>query len=154
MPKLSRWFVKSALVSLVLGCLLAGLALSGSTLPLPPAVVALRPLAWHLLTLGWATQLIFGVAFWMFPLTAKPAATRPGAPAPAAGQRRGDERLGWTAFALLNGGLALRAVGEPAGALFPGIAAGPLLPLAAVCQVAAILIFVTFTWPRVRPLGR
>lgn len=154
MPKLSRWFVKSALVCLVLGCFLAALALSGSATPLPPVVTAFRPLAWHLLTVGWATQLIFGVAFWMFPLTARPAGVPPGVPSGRAADRRGNERLGWAAFILLNGGLALRAIGEPAGVLYPSLAAGPLLPLAALTQVAAIIIFVVFTWPRIRPLGK
>lgn len=66
MPKLSRFLVKSALLCLVLGGALAGLALSGAG-GLPPVLLVLRPLAWHLLAVGWATQLIFGVAFWMFP---------------------------------------------------------------------------------------
>jgi hypothetical protein len=55
---------------------------------------------------------------------------------------------------LLNVGLLLRAVGEPATAVWPELALGPLLPIAAVCQVLAILVFIVFTWPRVRPMGR
>lgn len=139
MPKLSRFFVKSALLCLVLGGALAGLALSGAG-GLPPVLLALRPLAWHLLTVGWTTQLIFGVAFWMFP-------HMPGGPP------RGDERLAWLVFWTLNSGLALRAVGEPLAGLRPGPATAVLLPLAATLQFAAVLIFVLLTWPRVRSLA-
>lgn len=139
MPKVSRFFVKAALLCLVLGGAVAGLALSGAG-GLPPALLALRPLAWHLLTVGWATQLIFGVAFWMFPHV-------------AGEQPRGDERLAWASFWTLNGGLALRAVGEPLAALRPTPAAGVLLPLAATLQLAGVLIFVLLTWPRVRAVS-
>ena len=139
MPKLSRFFVKSALLCLVLGGAVAGVALSGAG-GLPPALLALRPLAWHLLTVGWATQLIFGVAFWMFPhVTGE--------------QPRGDERLAWLAFWTLNVGLALRAIGEPLAALRPAPLTGVLLPLAATLQLAAMIIFVLLMWPRVRPPG-
>ena len=141
MPKLSRWFVKSALVCLVLGCLSAGLAMPDDALALPGWVAAFRPLSWHLLAFGWATQLIFGVAFWMFPHASKE-------------QPRGNERLGWTAWILLNVGIGLRAIGEPAATLSPGVTAGLMLAVSAVAQVVAIGIFVYFTWPRVKALGR
>jgi len=139
MPKVSRFFVKAALLCLVLGGAAAGLALSGAG-GLPPALLALRPLAWHLLTVGWATQLIFGVAFWMFPHV-------------AGEQPRGDERLAWSSFWTLNGGLALRAVGEPLAALRPLPVVSLLLPLAATLQLAGVLIFVLLTWPRVRAVS-
>lgn len=154
MPTLSRWFVKSALICLVLGSLVAGLGFAGATLALPAGISSLRPLAWHLLTVGWATQLIFGVAFWMFPLGPKPPKARPNAQGARPADRRGDERIGWGAFALLNVGLVLRAIGEPAGALWPRMSLNLLLPVSAICQLAAIGIFVAFTWPCVQPLGR
>jgi len=139
MPRLSRFFVKSALLCLVLGGAMAGLALSGAG-GLPPLLLALRPLAWHLLTVGWATQLIFGVAFWMFPHL-------PGGPP------RGDERLAWLAFWTLNSGLALRALGEPLVTLGPMPLTAVLLPLAATLQLATVLLFVLLTWPGVRSLS-
>lgn len=139
MPKLSRFFVKSALIYLVLGAAIAGLALSGAG-GLPPALLALRPLAWHLLTVGWASQLVFGVAFWMFPHM-------------PSGPPRGDERLAWLVFWALNIGLALRAVGEPLAGLRPGPAGAVLLPLAATLQLAGVWVFVVLAWPRVRALG-
>jgi len=102
MPTLSRWFVKTALVYFV-AALLTGVALMlRLVLELPPEVAALQPVYFHLLMVGWVSQLIFGVVFWMFP---KYTQERP----------RGSERLGWATFWLLNAGLALRAVVEHAG---------------------------------------
>ena len=89
----------------------------------------------HLLVVGWLTQLIFGVAYWMFP---RYSAERP----------RGSERLSWITFALLNLGLLLRAIAEPWHAL-AGRGAG-LLVGSAVLQVLAGWTFVWNTWPRIR----
>lgn len=50
---------------------------------------------------GWVTQMIIGVAFWMFP---KYTRERP----------RGSEALAWITYVLLNVGLLLRAIAEPA----------------------------------------
>lgn len=141
MPKLARLYVKSALVYLVLGALFAALALSGAAVPLPQGLLALRPLAWHMLTLGWATQLIFGVAYWMFPHLSKDAP-------------RGNESVLWAAFWCLNAGLILRALGEPFGALRPGLVPPIVLQLSAVLQVAAAWLFAVETWPRVKAVGR
>ena len=58
--------------------------------------------------------------------------------------------MAWLAFWALNIGLALGAVGEPLAALRPMPITGVLLPLAATLQLAAVLIFVLLTWPRVR----
>lgn len=139
MPKLARWYIKSALAYLVAGAILAALALSNAT-TLPPALLAMRPLAWHLLVFGWATQLIFGVAYWMFPHLSKEAP-------------RGDERVLWAVFWCLNIGLLLRAVGEPLGALRPGLVPPVVLQTSAVLQVAAAWLFAAETWPRVKALA-
>jgi hypothetical protein len=63
MPALTRWFLRSALVYLV-AALLVGVALA---LPHGPALDALAPVWTHLFMVGWVTQTIFGVAYWMFP---------------------------------------------------------------------------------------
>jgi hypothetical protein len=139
MPKLARWYVKSALAYLVAGAILAALALSNAA-TLPPALLAMRPLAWHLLVFGWATQLIFGVAYWMFPHLSKESP-------------RGDERVLWAAFWCLNIGLLLRTVGEPLGALQPGLVPPVVLQASAVLQVAAAWLFAAETWPRVKALA-
>jgi hypothetical protein len=97
----------------------------------------LTPIYFHLLMVGWVTQLIFGVALWMFPKF-------------SAAQPRGNERLGWATFWLLNVGLLLRVIGEPLVVLQPETAAGLLVALSAVLQWLAGMGFVLNTWPRVR----
>ena len=41
MPKLARWYAKSAMIYLVVGAIIAALALS-QAVPLPPGLLALR----------------------------------------------------------------------------------------------------------------
>jgi hypothetical protein len=134
-PLLSRWFVRSALVALALGLALLVAITGRRPLGLPDWVATLDPVALHLLTVGWLTQMVFGVAFWMFP---RYSAQRP----------RGSEPLGWVSWTGLNLGLALRVVGEPAAALGRPIA-GVLL-VSALLQLGAGIAFVLNTWPRVK----
>lgn len=129
MPTLTRWFLRAAIVHLVLGLCL-GVALASDALP----AGGWQPVYVHLLVMGWATQMIFGVAYWMFPR-----------------RRPLDlsvfDRVGWTCFLTMNGGLALRALAEPvAGSA--GCASGVLLA-AALLQLIAIVAFVAQAWPRV-----
>ncbi len=137
MPPLSRWFVKSGFVSLTLALLLEALLArpAGVLAMLPDAALQLGAI--HLLTVGWLLQLISGVAFWMFPRHP----TRP---------PRGDERPGWAALLLLNGGLALRLAGE----WWRLDGAGPAWPLvtAAVLQLGAVGCLLALLWPRIREL--
>jgi len=96
---------------------------------------ALWPTYLHLLVFGWLTQLIFGVAIWLFPRD-------PRAP------DRSSSSPGWVCYWCFNLGLILRAVGEPARA--GGYNTGPALAVAAVLQLAAAWIFVLIVWPRVK----
>ena len=74
MPPLTRWYIRTSLVYFV-AALFVGVALMlRLTMDLPPFVAALQPTYFHLLMLGWVAQLIFGVAFWMFP---KASASKP-----------------------------------------------------------------------------
>ena len=134
MPALTRWFVKSGLLYLLAGFLLAVLM----QWPVTREWAWLRA-AWptylHLLVVGWLTQLIFGVAFWLFP---RYSAEHP----------RGSERLGWASFVLLNAGLLLRIAGEPRALM--GEDAATLLTASAVAQLLAGWAFVANTWPRIR----
>jgi heme/copper-type cytochrome/quinol oxidase subunit 1 len=115
MPPLTRWSVKAALVYLVLA-LLTGIFLA---LPGGSSISGLFPVYFHALAFGWLTQLIFGIAFWMFP---KYSTARP----------RGHEWLGWAAFILLNTGLILRIVFEPLHGMAPSALRSWMLVLAAV----------------------
>lgn len=137
MPPLTRWFVRTALAYFV-AALLVGVGLMlRLVVDLSPAVAALQPVYFHLLMVGWISQLIFGVVFWMFPKYSTE-------------QPRGSERLGWATYALLNVGLVLRIIGEPLLALQPGRGAGWLLASSAVLQLLAGWAFVANTWARVK----
>jgi hypothetical protein len=105
--------------------------------PVWPPLGALSPVYIHLLVVGWLTQLIFGVIYWMFPIISK-------------SDMRGDPRLAWAAFILLNTGLLMRAFFEPWRVLSPNEANSAGLTLAAVIQVVAAYLIVLVCWPRVR----
>lgn len=128
MPRLTRWFIRAGLLYLLAALVLrVGLAHDPAGLP-----AGLQPATFHLFVVGWITQLIFGVAHWMFPRASR---DRP----------RGAESLGWAAFALLNAGLLLRLMSEPA-LLLPG----GWLALSGGLQLAGALCWVLLIWPRVK----
>jgi cbb3-type cytochrome oxidase subunit 1 len=137
MPPLTRWFLKTALIYLVVALLAGAVVAARNVWLLPPLVAAFTPVYFHLFMVGWVTQLIFGVVFWMFPKYSKE-------------QPRGSERLGWATYLLLNTGLLLRAAGEPLNALQPGAFWGWLLVISATLQWLAGLCFVANTWGRVQ----
>jgi hypothetical protein len=141
MPPLTRWFLKTALVYLVVALLAGALLAARNVWSLPPLVIAFTPVYFHLFMVGWVTQLIFGVVFWMFPKHSKE-------------KPRGSETLGWATYLLLNAGLLLRAAGEPANALQPGTFWGWLLVVSATLQWLAGLAFVANTWGRVQGTAR
>ena len=136
MPPLSRWFVKTSLFFLVLA-LAAVMVMAFRPVLGLRLISGLFPVSIHLIVVGWLTQLIFGVAFWMFP---KYSQERP----------RGNEVLGWWTYALLNLGLLLRVLGEPLSAYWPGNTIGWMLVLSATLQFLAGLGFVLNTWARVK----
>lgn len=137
MPAITRWFIKTSIIYLVTA-LLVGLVLAGRSFWPGLAVLAgLSPVYFHLFMVGWVSQLIFGVVYWLFP---KYSRERP----------RGYEWLGWATYGLLNVGLLLRAVAEPLNATAPGEIWGWLLAISAVLQWVAGLCFVANTWPRVQ----
>ena len=137
MPLLTRWYIKSSLLFLVAALLSALVLAARPVLNLPATVNAFGPFYFHLFLVGWVTQLIFGVVFWMFP---KYSLQHP----------RGSERLGWATFWLLNVGLVLRMVGEPLNAIMPLAGFGWLLVVSAVLQWLAGMAFVANTWGRVK----
>ena len=137
MPRLVRWYLKSALLYLLAGFGLQAVLAAVPLIGLSPRWMALWPTYFHLLAVGWATQLIFGVAFWMFPRMSKESP-------------RGSYALGWFTYVTLNAGLLLRAVGEPWRAWQPGTFAEAVLILSAVLQVLAGWGFVINVWGRIR----
>ncbi|MBZ0289331.1 MAG: hypothetical protein K8I30_17050 [Anaerolineae bacterium] len=98
---------------------------------------ALNPVYIHLLVVGWITQLIYGVMYWMFPIISRT-------------ELRGDARPAWAALVALNVGLILRAVAEPWRVLDPNAVNQAGVILSAIFQVAAGYLIVLVCWPRVR----
>ncbi len=136
MPTLTRWFVRTSFVYLALALATAIMLAVQSALRLS-ALAVLFPIYIHLLVLGWLTQLVFGVVYWMFP---KYSAEAP----------RGSERLGWWTYGFLNAGLILRAVAEPAQAIAPNSFTGWMLVFSAFLQFLSAWTFVLNSWKRVR----
>ena len=134
MPRLTRYFIKMAMVYLV-AAFLSGVAMQEPLAARLPLLRSIWPTYVHVLVVGWLTQLIFGVAYWLFPRY-------------SAEQPRGSEGLGWAAFALLNVGLVLRIMVEPWHR--PGEGGGALLVFSALLQLLGAWAFVLNTWPRVR----
>ncbi len=137
MPLLTRWVIKTSFVylgiALAVGILLAG----QSPWHLPAFIASLFPAYIHLLVIGWLTLLIFGVAYWMFP---KYSMERP----------HGSEKLSWSAYALLNAGLAMRVVSEPMlnqSRMFPW---GWLMVLSALLQWLGGMALIMNLWKRVK----
>lgn len=137
MPALTRRYLKTALLYLI-ASLLLGAALrlqdAGWVAGIPGSLHAVY---YHLFTVGWLTQLIFGIAWWMFPTLSK---ERP----------RGSERTAAGVYFGLNAGLLLRTVAEPLQATRPGPWPAALLVLSAVLQTGAAWAFTALIWPRVR----
>lgn len=137
MPPLTRWHIKSAFVYLAVAMLL-GVALAlGAIVQLPGWMFFMSPVFFHLIMVGWVTQMIIGVIFWMFPIVTR---ARP----------RGNEQLGWATYILLNGGLILRALCEPLNGVNPQGVWGWGLVVSAVAQWLAAVFFVYNSWPRVK----
>ena len=113
--------------------LIAGLLIGA----IPPVTALAGPAYVHLLVVGWITQMIFGVAYWMFPKYS------PEAP-------RGGNTVAVATFVLLNFGLVLRVVVEPLRVWRPDALPGWLLAVAGLAQALAGVGFAVSTWPRVK----
>ncbi len=130
MPRLRVWFVRASLIYLLAGLTLGAWMLADKGIPFDPMIVAVLPIHIEFLLVGWLIQLAFGVAFWILP--------RYGTGAP-----RGNEKLVWAAFVLLNAGVLTAALQlwGPA-ALLAGRAA----------EIAAVGLYVAGAWGRVKPM--
>jgi hypothetical protein len=127
-PPLTRWYIKLAMLYLIAGLVIGAL---------PPLTALAGPAYVHMLVVGWITQMIFGVAYWMFPKY-------------SAEQPRGGDAIAIATFALLNFGLVLRVIVEPVRAWRPGLLPGSLLVVAGLAQALAGIGFAISTWPRVK----
>jgi hypothetical protein len=105
-----------------------------------PWLSALSPTYLHLIVVGWITQFIFAIAYWMFPVFSK---TNP----------RGSPSLAKAVFITLNAGLILRALCEPWRAIAPNAFNGAALIASSILQAASGVLYVWLMWPRVRERG-
>ncbi len=138
MPPLSRAFIKAGLIDFILALIAGMLTVARPVITSLPATISLLyPVYLHLLMVGWVTQLIMGVGYWMFPKLSRE-------------KPRGSERLGWAVFVLLNVGLVLRAISEPLVVIQPTWNLGWVLALSAVLQLIAGWGFVINTWRRIK----
>lgn len=132
MPAITRWFVKTSLVMLLLGLAL------GVYQQLPGTWQGgLFPVYLHLLVFGWLTQLIFGIALWMLPKY-------------SSAQPRGYEPLNWVVYGCLNAGLVVRLVFEPLHASQAAEWSGAALIAAALLQWLSGMLFAGQAWLRVK----
>jgi hypothetical protein len=139
MPPLTRWFIKTSFLYFALA-LVAGVVIGAQAVwAFSPPGVDLYPSYFHLLAEGWITMLIIGVVFWMFP---KYTLEWP----------RRNPSLGWASYILLNLGLVLRIISEPANAVVgtPASVWAILLVVAAALQWLGGMAFVVNSWGRVK----
>ncbi|HLA44244.1 MAG TPA: hypothetical protein VJZ27_12450, partial [Aggregatilineales bacterium] len=122
--------------------LLAGLAgwvvyWSDITWEIPGNWSGLRPVSVHLIAVGWLTQLIFAVIYWMFPIISRE-------------NPHGSTWIGWFGFACLNLGLLARAFFETG--MFQGLpeAAHRGLVGSAILQWSGATAWVVISWGRIR----
>ena len=130
MPRLSVWFVRTALSYLALGFTFGALLLANKGVSLHPLTWRLLPAHIEFLLIGWTVQLAFGVAFWILPRWRL---------------QRGDVRPAWAALVLLNAGVWLVAIA-------PFVAQSPLFaPVGRTLEAAAAFAFALHAWPRIKP---
>jgi len=135
MPPVTRWFIKFGMFWFVLGVTLAFV----SELPGVQGSALLLPVYWHMLVIGWITQMIMGVSVWMFPRKKR-------------NRNKEQSTLATGAFFLLNGGLIVRFLSEP---FLPLVTDSTIVPtvviVSGILQVTAIILFIVEVWPRVQP---
>lgn len=132
MPRLSRWYIRTALIYLALGFSLGALMLANKGIPLHPALWRLLPLHMEFLLIGWTLQLALGMAFWIMPRFWH-------------GPPRGNESGARISFLLLNLGIWLVVLrilfGGPAWLILAGRGS----------EVIATLAFGLHAWSRIVP---
>ena len=92
MPEPSLWFIRIALIHFVTGITCGMLLLMNKSVLLDYRVWSLLPMHIELLLAGWILNLVMGVAYWILPRYQD-------------GPARGNEKIVWLAFVLLNSGI-------------------------------------------------
>jgi heme/copper-type cytochrome/quinol oxidase subunit 1 len=138
-PGLSLWFIGAAMAYLVVGAFAGAVMLVSRGLRLAVPAGELLSLHIEFMLVGWAIQLAMGVAYWILPRH-------------KSGPGRGNERLAWSSFVLLNVGVLLAALGGIGGV------AGWLSALGHVVEITGAGVFALNVWRRlprsITPVGR
>lgn len=132
MPRVACWFVRAALVHLLIGFTLGALLLLNKALGWSPRWYLLLPAHMESLLVGWTLLLALGVATWILPRfqTVRP--------------RIG---LACLAFGLINFGLVVVSVA-------PFVEAGATwVAVGRTAEMAAALVYCLHAWPRVKAAG-
>lgn len=135
MPRLSVWAIRAALVYLGIGFTVGGLMLFNKGVALDSSLWRLWPLHIELMLVGWTMQLAMAMAFWILPRLQRL-------------ERYGNTALAWLAFGLLNAGMLAVMAGEWFGTPAWLSVAGRGV------ELAAVVAFAAYIWPRVKPLGQ
>jgi len=134
MPRITRWFIKSGMIYLFLGIVLAFL----SELPFIQSGTLLLPVYWHMIVIGWITQIIMGVSIWMFPRKRRD-------------RKKTETFAAIASFWSLNAGLVIRFLSEP---FLPFFTDNPLMILTITVsiflQLGGIIFYIVEIWPRVQ----
>ncbi|GAB4433696.1 MAG: hypothetical protein OHK0015_22700 [Chloroflexi bacterium OHK40] len=138
MPRVSVFFIRTALLQLALGATMGGLLLAEKGLRLAPWLWHLRPGHIQIMLLGWTVQLACGVAIWILPRL------------DAAGSC-GCLALAWLSYGALNAGVALAALHAPLAAARDADDLGWMLLLAGLLYALAAAAAVGYLWRRVLP---
>lgn len=134
MPRITRFFIKSGIIYFLFGISLSLIA----ELPSVQTGNLLLPVYWHMLVIGWITQVIMGVSLWMFPRKQR-------------GKRKEDSIPAVASFWLLNSGLILRFCSEPFLTVFNDSAwVASITVTSSLLQASAFVFYAVEIWPRVR----
>jgi len=138
-PLPTIWLVRAALVHLLVGTALGTvLLLAKAGVGVPPWVGRTWPLHGEMMLLGWMVQLAMGVAYWILPKHAQ---------APV----RGRVAPVIAAALLINVGVVGAGL---APALGVGSARIGLAVAGRIAELAAVLLFASNAWPRIKAFGR
>lgn len=105
-----------------------------------PATVYEKSAHTHVLFVGFVTEMILGVALWLFPR-------------PHKDDLRYSPRVAATAYWLLTIGTVARVAGEIARDNFDGFALRLAVVCAGLAQIAGVGLFFYTMWSRIRAVG-
>ncbi len=133
MPRLSVYFVRASLIYLILAFTFGGLLLANKGILISPAIWSLLPLHIEFAFVGWMIQLAMGVAFWILPRFSH-------------GTPRGEERLSWLAFMMVNTGIFMLVLQTLLGSDWLAVAGR-------TSELLGLTAFAIGNWKRIKPMG-